>query len=505
MASDAVGSERVSAVVGYKITKGNFSNTTPNLPQRIALIGEANTANQSTLSLTPKEITSAKQAGDLYGYGSPLHMAMRILRPSNGGGIGGIPVYVYPQAEASGAGTQSMDITPSGVATGSGTHTIIVAGRGVLDGDRYDISVEEGDTASDITDKIADAINNVLGCPFTATNTDYDATLVSKWRGATAAGLTLSVDTNDDDLGLSYAVTTNQSGIGTPDIDAALDLFQNDWNTLVINTYGTNTSVMDSLEAFNGIPDPTTPTGRFAGIVMKPFIALTGSTVENPSTITDSREDDVTIAICPAPLSPGHHLEAAANMAVLFARKAQDAPHGDIQNSYYPDMPVPDDGVIGAMSDYENRDSYVKKGCSTVDFTNGKYQIKDFVTTYHPTGENPPAYRYCRNIMVDLNVYFGYYLLEQAYVVGKTVASDSDTVNVTGVIKPAGWKGIVRTYFDSLASRALITDTDFSKESLEVDLSSTNPDRLETFFRYKRTGVARIASTTAEAGFNFGS
>jgi hypothetical protein len=42
------------------------------------------------------------------------------------------------------------------------------------------------------------------------------------------------------------------------------------------------------------------------------------------------------------------------------------------------------------------------------------------------------------------------------------------------------------------------------KDSIEVAISTTNPDRLETFFRYKRSGVARISSTVAEAGFNFG-
>jgi hypothetical protein len=42
------------------------------------------------------------------------------------------------------------------------------------------------------------------------------------------------------------------------------------------------------------------------------------------------------------------------------------------------------------------------------------------------------------------------------------------------------------------------------QNSITVEVSSINPDRLETFFRYKRTGTARISSTTAEAGFNFG-
>ena len=68
--STAVGSERISKIVGYKITKGDFSNVTPNLPQRIAVLGEANTANQGALNLTPVQVISAQQAGELYGFGA---------------------------------------------------------------------------------------------------------------------------------------------------------------------------------------------------------------------------------------------------------------------------------------------------------------------------------------------------------------------------------------------------------------------------------------------------
>ena len=61
----AVGTERISRIVGYKLTKGDFSNTTPNLPQRVVILGEANTDNQLTLDTDAKEITSAQQAGQL--------------------------------------------------------------------------------------------------------------------------------------------------------------------------------------------------------------------------------------------------------------------------------------------------------------------------------------------------------------------------------------------------------------------------------------------------------
>jgi phage tail sheath gpL-like len=326
--------------------------------------------------------------------------------------------------------------------------------------------------------------------------------LRSKWNGLTANDLSVEVDTNDNDLGITYVVTSSASGSGTPSIADALALFQNAWNTIVVNSYGTVTSVMDALQNFNGIPDPENPTGRYQGIVMKPFIAITGSVADDPSSITDSRLNDVTIAIAPAPLSAGLPMEAAANMCVLFAVVSENTPHLDVCGKSYPDMPTPDS--IGSMGVYNNRDIIVKKGCSTVDLVAGRYVVQDFVTTYHPVGEVPPQFRYCRNLMLDFNVRYGYYLLELINVVDHVIANDNDIVTASNVVKPKQWKQIVDGYADDLVARGLVVDATFMKNSIEVSISTINPDRLETFFRYKRSGVARIASTDAEAGFNFG-
>jgi hypothetical protein len=156
------------------------------------------------------------------------------------------------------------------------------------------------------------------------------------------------------------------------------------------------------------------------------------------------------------------------------------------------------------MASYDGRDAIVQKGCSTVDLVAGRYQVQDFVTTYHPDGELPPQFRYCRNLMLDFNVRFGYFLLEQINVVDHAIAADGDIVNANKVIKPKQWKQVIDKYAEDLGRRALIADVPFMQDSIEVNISTTNPDRLETKFKYKRTGVARISSTTAEAGFNFG-
>lgn len=511
MASNAVGSEIITSVVGYQLAFGNFSNVTPNLPQRIGLFGTANTANQDTAPTGENLLTSAQQAGEQYGYGSPIHMAARILFPQNSSGIGGIPVYVYPQDEAVGAVAQVIDITPTGTATKTVTHTLVICGREGVDGERYDFVIESGDAVADITPKISDAINNVLGSPVSGSSTATEAVATSKFAGLNSNEITIRVDDNDDPAGITYAVAQNTAGAGSPTVTTSLNLFGEKWNTIVLNTYSSlETSILEEYQAFNGVPSNTTPTGRYQGVIMKPFIALTGVTGDNLSTAVTwsngaAQKGEVTNAFCVAPQSEGLPLEAAANMTLLFARNSQDTPERDLLNQYYPDMPTPADGDIGDMAGFVNRDVYVKSGMSTVVLNDGRYQVKDFVTTYHPTGIQVPQFRYCRNLMLDFNIRYGYYLLEQIYVVGSLIAADDDIVNVDNVIKPKTWKGIVSDYARQLGLRGLIADVPFMQESIDVNLSTTNPDRLETTFSYKRTGTARISATTATAGFNFGS
>lgn len=502
MSSIAVTLDRISRVVGYVIKKGNFNETSPNLPQRIALLGEVNDANQSGLSVLPQQITSAQQAAQLFGAGSPIHVNARILFPFSGDGIGGIPVWVYPQAKPVGATTKVMRILATGVATANTTHYVIIAGRDGMDAQFYAVNIVAGDTTDIVADKIADAVNAVYGSPFMASSDAYEAIFTSRWSGLTANGLNLSMDSGTNAAGITYTVQTVQAGSATPSIAGALAQFGNDWNTIVLNTYGTESTTMSALEQFNGIPDATTPTGRYAGIIMKPFIALTGSVADDPSSITDARLTNVTIAICPAPGSDGLAMEAAANMCVLYALQAQNSPHLDVAGQSYPDMPTPDS--IGTMAAYNSRDAIVKKGCSTVMLVAGKYQVQDFVTTYHPVGENPPQFRYCSNLNIDFNIRYGYYLLEQINVVDHAIVADEDIVTADNVIQPKTWTAIVDGYADDLSKRALITQPAFMQASIKVTIGTSNPDRLETFFRYKRRSMARILSTTAEAGFNFG-
>lgn len=502
--STAVSVNRISRVIGYELKKGNFLETTPNLPQRIVVLAEANTANQANVDpTTPVEVIDENQAGQLYGYGSPIHQIMRILRPKQGGGVGSVPTFIYAQEEAGAAVAAERTITVTGTATETVTHNIVVNGRKSIDGASYAISVVKDDTATEVAEKIVDAINGIPASPITASNVAGVVTVVTKWAGETADELTVAVDNNSVAAGMSYAIASTVTGSGTASITDSLNDFGETWNTIVINSFN-GSDFLDELEAFNG--RPSNKSGRYQSNLWKPFIALFGntdSTIAAIEAITDTsaRKVELTNVLCPAPNSNGFSWEAAANVGALIGVQFQNSPNTDVSGKTYPDMPTAT--AIGDFTTYNGRDNLVKKGSSTVSLKNGAYEIQEIVTTYHPDGENPAQYRYTRILNIDWNAKYGEQLLVIENVIDKQIASDDATLSVQNFIKPKQWAAILSQYFEDLESRGLIVDAQFSIDSLQIATGSTNPDRLETFYKYKRSPYARVVSTTAEAGFAF--
>lgn len=506
--STAIGSERVAKVVGYELQKGDFSEVTPNLPMRIAVLGQANTDKQTGLTNAPVEVTSEQQAGQLFGFGSQIHGIMRVLRSRFGDLVGGIPTVVYPQLPAGGGVAEIQEITvTSGPADKNGFITLRINGRTSIDGESYIVDIAKDDAVADVATKIAAVINASQSCPVSAVATLGVVACTAKWVGEATTGLVIEVDTGDDDLALAYAVAQDTAGTGSSatEVTSSLALFGNEWNTIVINPYDPATT--NSLfEDVNGVPGQVPATGRYAAALWKPFVVLQGDLTSDTvaNVIAGLDKDEATIVQCPAPNSDGWAFEAAANVAVLLARQAQDNPHLDVSGKNYPDMPVPADQDAGIFTNYNDRDAIVKGGASTVIIKNSKYYVEDLVTTYHPDGEVPPQFRYVRSLIQDWNVRYGYFLLEELNVIDKSIAQDSQSVSVLNTIKPKQWIQVLRSYADDLAERNLIIDPDFMKDGLVVGTNDNNPDRLETSFKYKRSPFARIASTTATAGFGFG-
>lgn len=506
MSSPAVSLSAVSRVLGYTITPANFNPASPLLPQRIALFAEINDANQAA-SLTPVPLTSAQQAGNTWGWGSPMHQAARLFFPATGAGsaIPGISIIAYPMLAGVGAAANVQTITVTGTATANVTHTVLIAGRELLEGGTYEINIVTGDTATAIATKIKNAINAVLGCPVGATSAAGVVTLTTKWSGITSQGTTIYVLTNGNAAGASYAVAQVTAGSGFAQL--SLSNFGNEWNTIVVNGYGDHEFVTKIFTNFNG--NPNTGTGQYDPTIMKPFICITGTVLDSNPTdadtvFADAAKVECTIAFGPAPMSLGYPIEAAVNAAIEFANISNNTPNIDVAGLSYNDMPLPLAGNVPQTSAYTVRDAIVKMGMSTAQIINGAYQIQDFVTTYHPDGEYPPSFRYPRDLMIDFNIKFQFYLFLAQSVWGKQIANDGDIVTAGNVIKPKDVKAGMATLAKNYVAQGFISDAAFTISNTTVAINSTNANRFDITFSYERSGVVRIVSTNANAGFNNG-
>ena len=155
------------------------------------------------------------------------------------------------------------------------------------------------------------------------------------------------------------------------------------------------------------------------------------------------------------------------------------------------------------MASWGYRDLAVNAALSTVDMQDGKLIIKDLVTTYNPATEAVKQFRYVRDLILDWNVFFAYRYYEELYMKGKTIVKDGSIVDAPNTISPKKWKGILVDMFRDLEKRAIVADSQFSIDGNQCAINGTNPQRIDTAFPYKRTGIVPIASTTAIAGFNF--
>ena len=506
--SDAVGLDRVSTVLGYKLRKGDFATTSPNLPQRILVLGVPNEANKSGVTYDEVEQhLTTKSVGQKYGYGSPMHSVMRVLKPLSGDGVGGIPI-LFAAQEPVGSEAE-IEVAVSGTATAAGSATIMIGGRKVLDGKTYTFTYDDADTPAQVVVNMAAAINNVVGSPLEATANGATLELKAKFKGLNS-NLDVQVVPDSALNGLSYVVAATTAGAGVPTVTDSLLSVGDEWVTLVINTYSPeSTAVLNELQAFNGAPSDI-PTGNFSGINWRPFTAITGvcTSDEKTAVVTYARNNQtqVTNAFAPAFGSGGMCYEAAANYALIQAIFAQNTPHLDTINQYLIDMPNPIDLTL-AKTSYDERDNLVKGGVSTVLWTNKGWQIKDFVTTYHDDEDTSPVFMYVRDLHLDFNVKYAYYLKQAKFALGKVIVPDNDVPpsRIQGdSIQPKTWKAIVMDLIDEFASRGLLVDAEFSKKSIEVEINATNPNRLDTKFDYKRSGIVRIGSTNTFVGAYFG-
>ena len=490
--STAVDASAVARVVGIKTTFKNLSGGgILQLPQRVALIGQGNSL--SVYSTTKAQVTSALAVAQAYGFGSPLHLAALQLLPTNGDGIGTIPLTVYP-LDDDGAGVVSGgDITPTVVPTEAASYIIRVNN---IDSASFTIP-ETGATVASVVTQMTDAINAILEMPIIAVDGTTLMTTTSKWKGASANDIVIEV-IGSTTSGNSFAITQHTGGATNPDVDDALNQVGNVWETMIL-------SCMDIADTVTLGKFDTFGEGRWGALTRKPCVVFTGNnatTVSAAIAVPDARKLDRTNAQLVAPGSNDLPFVTAARQLARIAVVANNNPPQDYGSQNASGL-VP--GTDGEQWTYADRDQAVKAGSSTIEVKDGVVNVSDTVTFYHPTGDPLPAYRYVVDIVKLQNIIFNLDLIfATAEWDGAPLIPDDQPTSNRSAKKPKTAAAAINSMIDSLALNAFISDPETAKASTLVEIDSGNPKRLNAVTTVQLSGNSNIISVDLDFGFFFG-
>lgn len=459
------------------------------LPQQVALIGQGSEA--SVYATTPRLVTSAAEAGSLYGFGSPIHLAALMCYPKNGDGLGSVPLTIYP-LDADGSGVVSAgDITPTGTQVGTASYRVVINGI-----KSKQFVIEDGEEGTDLEDRIAAAVQAELSMPMIATAGTDVVDLVSKWKGASANDLILSVE--GPDQGVTFAFTQPINGAANPDVTAATDLIVQKWETQVINCLEVaDTTALDAYSAFGE--------GRWGALVKRPLVVHTGYNGSVLATITaigDARKTDRTNALAWAVGSPRLPLQIAARQATIVARQATDNP--PVNYDLQPLKGI-EPGPDSVQLNNTGRNAAVNAGVSTTEIVDGLVVCSDIITFHHPDGEDPPGYRYVVQIVKLQNIIYN---LDLIFVgngwPGAPLIPDIDITTNPAARQPKDAVAAINAKLAGLSAKAFISNLAAAQEKTTADISELNNMRLDGRIEIQVSGNASIISLDLGFGFFFG-
>lgn len=486
----------VSAVASAVGIEGIFVNLRRGaaaiLPQQLAVIGQG--ASASSYSTDKFVATSAPEVGARVGYGSPLHLAARMLFPVNGDGVGSVPVTFFPLEDDGSGVAAAGSVTPSGTATQSGQYRLLVNG---IQSDYFVVTPD--DDVADIITKMVAAVNSVLSMPVIASDGTTELTLTAKWAGLSGNDIYIEVD-GPTDLGVTFAISQASGGLVNPDITPALNQFGSTWYTMVLNCLNAeDTDALDALFTFGET--------RAQPQVLKRLVAFTGNTIADAATayaISDDRPTDYVNSYLVAPGSVRLPVQVAARQVARIVRQANNNPASSYQRL---EADLIEPGADSQQWGYSTRDLAVKAGCSTVTIEDGVVNLSDIVTFYHPNDEEAVATSY-RNVVTIVKLQQWDYNMALTFNApawaNAPLVPDFQRVSNRNAKHPSDAVAAACTIIDQLGNEAIIADPDTAKENTAAEIDANNPNRLNLQTTIQVTGNTNIKSVTYYWGFYFG-
>ena len=373
------------------------------LPQRIAVLAEPNIANYDAgaAARARTQVTSSVEAGNIFGFGSPIHAICKKLFD---GGVGSIPVTVYPIAEQEDGSDPTAanggSIAIAGTQTADGRYIVNVGGVSTSE-----VFIASGSSAAAATALLNAAINKVLEMPVTSQDSAPDIDIDPKYAGEGAEAIYMSLEIIEDG-GFTFTITQLSWGGGDEaGINRALaNMSEDTRETMMVYSGNENLyTPIGKIEVFNE--------NRWSPQIRKPFVCFMGLTysatgalpAEGADSDAAARKSQRTMVYCSNPNSKESPWRNAAGQLSKVVQVANNLVASDYGSQAVPGLAP---GASVYQWNYTNRDVALKRGTSTITVRDGVVTLEDIITTNHPTGETDPAYRYVVAIVKITNVLY---------------------------------------------------------------------------------------------------
>lgn len=436
------------------------------IPQKIALFGQYN-AGKTVTNYTPRLLNGPDEAASLYGVGSMLHlMAIKAFLQN-----GGVPVYAIPMPDdVSGTAAQGS-ITVSGTCTGSGVLALFIGGQ------KVQVPIALGDSASAVATKISTRLSASVNLPVTNSPSGAVVTLTAKFKGLTGNGITIVENLDPEDalqapLGITLAISQPSGGLLNPNTTSAFDALGNTFFTQIAFPFTDS----DNLGRLDSYWDT-----RISAEVKKPFIAMIGdvnliATYQSAVTARNSAAETY-VNVEGSPNIPFEIAAAAVSACSASASADVVRPWKNLQ------LKGIRSGGRPEFTWQQHNDTQLLGGGTTYPSTTGEIYIKDLVTTYktNALGAEDDSLRYPETIA---NYQAKVYSLDAMFLsepfTRAVVIADGDVSSKSYVVSPSRVKGYLRRLVDELwIANNWSHSGDTIKASIITEINSGNPGRID--------------------------
>lgn len=431
----------------------------------ILLIG---TASPSTAGPVDEVVQIFGDAdGVQWGEGGMLDRMIRAAKAQNSTS----PMYAIALAENVGGSEWETDMTiPAATATATGVLHMYVAG------DYVPVPVAEGDDQDAVATGAAAAINAATGLPVTATVATNVVTITAKFAGAAGNSITVQFNRGIKEefpAGILAPTFSDTAGTLDPSIAPAIAAMVDEQYTHIVLPYEdtTNQDLMkDELD------------DRFGPLDQKWGVSFTGLKDSAANLIIYGNARNSQLQVYPS-FDPGHASTMFESTAALVARGVTE---GDPARPW---QTLGLTGIAGAKSgvglkfSFNERNQLLFNGIATTKVADdGTVQIERTITSYqtNPAGADDISYL---DLMTPVTACVFRDAINRRFALRYPRHKLAGDGNSFGANQPVMTPSLARAEIVSVAGDfedlALIEDIDQFVETLNVQISSSDPNRLE--------------------------